>query len=74
MRQFRIVVEEHPDGYVAYPLSLKGIVVGERDTYDDTVTHGKSAIRFHIHTFDEEVLDVDPPVLEASVAEAEVEI
>jgi hypothetical protein len=28
-RQFKIVVEEHSDGYVAYPLGMKGIVVGE---------------------------------------------
>jgi hypothetical protein len=29
MRQFKVIVEKHPDGYVAYPLGLKGIVVGE---------------------------------------------
>ena len=29
MKQFKIVVEKHPDGYVAYPLGLNGIVVGE---------------------------------------------
>jgi len=33
MRQFKIVVEKHPDGYVAYPLGLKGVVVGQGDTY-----------------------------------------
>ena len=31
--QFKIVVEKHSDGYVAYPLDLKGVVVGEGDTY-----------------------------------------
>jgi hypothetical protein len=31
------VVEKHPDGYVAYPLNLKGMVVGEGDTCEDTV-------------------------------------
>jgi hypothetical protein len=29
MKQFKIVVEKHSEGYVAYPLGLKGIVVGE---------------------------------------------
>ena len=29
MKQFKIVVEKHPDPYVAYPLGLKGVVVGE---------------------------------------------
>ena len=29
MTQFKIIVEKYPDGYVAYPLGLKGVVVGE---------------------------------------------
>jgi len=33
MRQFKIVVEKYLDGYVAYPLGLKGVVVGQGDTY-----------------------------------------
>ena len=31
MRQFKIIVEKHPDGCVAYPLGLKGVVVGQGD-------------------------------------------
>jgi hypothetical protein len=27
VKQFKVVVEKHPDGYVAYPLGLKGVVV-----------------------------------------------
>jgi hypothetical protein len=30
-RKPKIIVERHPDGYVAYPLGLKGVVVGEGD-------------------------------------------
>ena len=37
MRQFKIVVEKHPDGYVAYPLGLKGVVVGQEDTYEEVL-------------------------------------
>jgi len=33
MRQLKIIIEKHPEGYVAYPLGLKGVVVGEGDTY-----------------------------------------
>ena len=43
-RQFKIIVEKHADGYVAYPLGLKGVVVGD-DTYDEAVADVKSAIR-----------------------------
>jgi predicted RNase H-like HicB family nuclease len=71
--QYKIIVEKHPDGYVAYPLGLKGVVVGQGDTYDEALSDVKSAIRFHIETFGEDVLDIDPPILEAFVAEARVE-
>lgn len=74
MRQFKIVVEKHPYGYVAYPLGLKGIVVGQGDTYEESLSDIKSAIRFHIETFGEEVLETDSPVLEAFVAETGVGI
>lgn len=60
MRQFKIVVEKHPDGYIAYPLGLKGAVVGEGDTYEEALVDVKSAIRFHIETFGEEVLKERP--------------
>jgi predicted RNase H-like HicB family nuclease len=73
MRQVKIIVEKHPDGYVAYPLGLKGIVVGQGDTYEEALLDVKSAIRFHIETFGREVLEVEPPILEAFVAEARVE-
>jgi hypothetical protein len=29
IKQFKIVVEKHPDAYVAYPLGTKGVVVGK---------------------------------------------
>ena len=74
MRQFKIVVEKHPDGYVAYPLGLKGVVVGQGDSYEEALSDVKSAIRFHIDTFGEEVLDFEPTVLEAFVAEAGIDI
>lgn len=51
MKHFKIIVEKHPDGYVAYPLGLKGVVIGEGDSYEDAFADVKSAIRFHIETF-----------------------
>lgn len=56
MRQSKVIVEKHSDGYVAYPLGLKGIVVGEGDTYEEALADVKSAIRFHMDTFGEEAL------------------
>jgi len=71
-KQIKIVVEKHPDGNVAYPLGLSGVVVGEGDTYDEALADVKSAIRFHIETFGGAELELDPPVLEAFVAETVV--
>jgi predicted RNase H-like HicB family nuclease len=51
MKQFKIIVEKHSDGYVAYPLGIKGVVVGQGDTYEEALSDVKSAIRFHIETF-----------------------
>ena len=73
MRQIKIIVEKHPDGYVAYPLGVQDVVVGEGDTYEAVLADVKSAIKFHIESFGAEVLEIRPPVLEAFVAEAAVE-
>lgn len=73
MRQIKIVVEKHPDGYVAYPLGIKGVVVGEGDTYEEALKDVRSALAFHLDTFGREALEIDPPVLEAFVAETGVE-
>jgi predicted RNase H-like HicB family nuclease len=70
MKQYKIIVEKHPDGYVAYPLGLKGVVVGQGDTFEEALADVKSAIRFHIESFGEDALDLESPVLEAFVAEA----
>jgi predicted RNase H-like HicB family nuclease len=72
MKQIKIIVEKHPDGYVAYPLGIKGVVVGQGDTYEEALSDVKSAIKFHMETFGDEVFEIDPPLLEAFVAEAGV--
>ena len=74
MRNFRIIVERYSDGYVGYPLGLKGVVVGQGDTYEEALADVKSAIRFHIETFGQEAFDEDPPVLEAFMINAEMAV
>jgi predicted RNase H-like HicB family nuclease len=69
MHDFKIIIEKHEDGFVAYPLGLKGVVVGQGDSYEEALADVKSAIRFHIETFGKEVFETDSPVLEAFVAE-----
>jgi predicted RNase H-like HicB family nuclease len=69
----KILIERHPDGFVAYPLGLKGVVVGQGDTYDEALADVRSAIRFHIETFGRDALELDPPVLEAHLVEQTVD-
>jgi predicted RNase H-like HicB family nuclease len=72
LREFKIVVEKHEDGYVAYPLGLKGVIVGQGDSYEEALSDVKSAIRFHLETFGDKVFQTDQPVIEAFVAEARI--
>ncbi|MEW6751785.1 MAG: type II toxin-antitoxin system HicB family antitoxin [Candidatus Latescibacterota bacterium] len=74
MGQVKIVVEEHADGYVAYPLGLKGVVVGQGPTYEAALADVRSAIRFHVQTFGAEAIDDAPPVLKAFVVDDEVPV
>jgi predicted RNase H-like HicB family nuclease len=71
MKKLKIIVEKHPEGYVAYPVGLKGVVVGEGDTYEEALENVKSAIKFHIETFGEEVFEIDE-IKETFVAEVVV--
>ena len=72
LREFKIVVEKHEDGYVAYPLGLKGVIVGQGDSYEEALSDVKSAIKFHLETFGDKVFQTDQPVIEAFVAEARI--
>jgi predicted RNase H-like HicB family nuclease len=67
----KIIVEKHPDGFVAYPLGFKGAVVGQGNTFDEALSDVKSAIRFHIETFGKDAfVEEETPVIEAFIAEA----
>jgi hypothetical protein len=72
----KVIVERHPDGYVAYPLGLaRGAVIGQGNSYEEALGDLQSAIAFHAETFGAESLAAskdDGPVLEAFVAEVPV--
>ena len=71
MRTLKFIVEKHRDGYVAYPLGLKGIALGEGDTYETALADAQSAARFHIESFGNEAFEEDD-VMEAFIAEASI--
>lgn len=68
----KIIIEKHKDGYIGYPIGLKGVVVGQGDSYEEALSDTRSAIRFHIQSFGSAIIDKEEVVLEAFVAEAEV--
>ena len=72
MTSLKIIIEKHEDGYVSYPLGLKGVVIGQGDTYEEALKDINSAIKFHIETFGEDAFEDDSPVLEAFIAETKV--
>ncbi|MCX6680494.1 MAG: hypothetical protein NTX42_09065 [Methanothrix sp.] len=70
MQPIKIIIEKHPDGYVAYPIGIKGIIVGEGDTYEEAIADVKSAIQLHIDTFGRDVLETNE-ISETFVAESD---
>jgi predicted RNase H-like HicB family nuclease len=72
MKSVRVVVEQHPDGFVAYPLGLHGVIVGEGNTADEALADVQSAIKFHIETFGQDALADESEVLDAFLRETEV--
>lgn len=72
MKHIKVIIEKHQDGCVAYPVGIKGVVVGQGNSYEEALNDVKSAIKSHLETFGPESVDLDEPVLEAFVAEATV--
>ena len=56
-KHLKIVVERHPDAYVAYPLGAKGVVVGEGPTYEEALADVRSALGFHLESFGSDALE-----------------
>ncbi len=74
MSSLKIVVEEHADGFVAYPLGMKGVVVGQGDSYAEAVADVTSAIRFHLETFGEESFEREYLAINAYVDDAVIDV
>jgi predicted RNase H-like HicB family nuclease len=72
MQHLKIVIEKHADGYVAYPVGIKGVVMGEGESFDEALRDVQSALKFHIETFGPDGLEPEDPVLDAFIAEAAI--
>ena len=74
MTQLKFIIERHADGFVAYPLGLQGVVVGEGDSYDEALADAKSAAKFHITTFGSNAFPSDSPLLDAFLVEEGLDV
>ena len=63
-RGVKFVVERHSDGYIAYPLGVRGVCVGEGNTRDEALEDAKSAFREFVEVFGKEYLEESPPAAE----------
>lgn len=72
MKSLKVIVEKHADGYVAYPLGMKGAVVTQGTSYDAVVANVGSAIAFHLETFGRDVLEGRDDIAETFVTEATI--
>ena len=70
MKALKVIVEKYDDGYVAYPLGLRGACVGQGDTYEEALADVKSAIAAHIEVFGADAFEDEPEPLEVFVAES----
>ena len=68
-QRLKIVVERHADGYVAYPLGIHGVVVGQGDTYEEALEDVRSAIACHRDAFGPDSLHQVDPMQEVFLAE-----
>jgi predicted RNase H-like HicB family nuclease len=73
-KMVKIMIEKHPDGYIAYPLGLKGVVIGTGETENDAMTDVRSAIMFHVETFGQEVFGTGPLIMEAVLSETGINL
>lgn len=74
VRNVKIIVEKHTDGYVAYPVGMKGVVVAQGDTYEEALADAKSAIQFHLETFGADLVDEDDAATEIFIAETGIAV
>lgn len=69
----KFIIEQHEDGFLAYPLGLKGVVVGQGDSRDAALADARSAAKFHVETFGAEAVTEGSQPLNAEVVEAGID-
>lgn len=66
----KFAIEQHSDGFIAHPLGLLGVVVGQGDSKEDVLADAQSAAKFHLETFGQDALTDESPQIDAEVVDA----
>lgn len=74
MTQLKIIVEKHPDGYIAYPLGRGDGVVGRGKTSEHALSNVKAALRSQADSVEEQASSLTPAIIEAFVSETGVKV
>ena len=74
MREVRTIVEKHSDGFVAYPVGIRGVAIGQGDTYEEALEDVRSAVCAHVETFGSDVIEDGEPASGVFLTEAHVPI
>jgi predicted RNase H-like HicB family nuclease len=69
-----VVIEEHSDRFVAYPLGLKGVIVAEGGTYEEALSNVESATCFHFEAFGAEAPDEKSAVTKVFIADSPIDL
>lgn len=52
MNSVKIIIEQHEDGFIGYPLGFKsGAIVGQGETHQEALDDTRSAIAFYIEHY-----------------------
>ena len=73
-KDIKIVVERRSDGFVAYPLGMRGVIVGQGTTREEAIADVTSAIQFHVETFGLTELETDEPLLDVFLTDTRVAV
>ncbi|MBI5232066.1 MAG: type II toxin-antitoxin system HicB family antitoxin [Coriobacteriales bacterium] len=73
LKHMKIVVEQHEDGFVAYPLGVAGAVVGQGETAESALADARAALQFHVQTFGNDAFE-DPQLIDAFLVDETVAV
>ncbi len=77
MQAIKIIIEQHQDGFIGYPLGFKaGAIVGQGESYEEALADTRSAIEFFVEHYGAarfwESFDHENPLVNAFLTETAV--